>query len=93
MSLKTGKAPIILFLWGTRRIYQQPACVSGTVYALFAPAANINTLLIQNVLAEPVWQQRMTEEDGCGLTSLIYHYVNPYGRIEVNMDQRLALAA
>mgnify|MGYP000331157350 CR=1 FL=1 len=53
----------------------------------------INTLLIQNVLAESVWQKRMTEEDWCGLTPLIYHHVNPYGRIELNMDQRLALAA
>jgi len=53
----------------------------------------INTLLIQNVLAEPVWQQRMTEEDWRGLTRLIYHHDNPYGRIERNMDQRLALAA
>lgn len=53
----------------------------------------INTLLIQNVLAEPVWQQRMTEEDWRGLKPLIYHHVNPYGRIELNMDQSLALAA
>ncbi|MBL2103900.1 hypothetical protein ELI73_29685, partial [Klebsiella pneumoniae] len=53
----------------------------------------INTLLIQNVLTEPAWQQRMTEEDWRGLTPLIYHHVNPYGRIELNMDQRLALAA
>ncbi len=53
----------------------------------------INTLLIQNVLTEPARQQRMTEEDWRGLTPLIYHHVNPYGRIELNMDQRLALAA
>jgi len=53
----------------------------------------INTLLIQNVLSEPTWRQRMTEEDWRGLTPLIYHHVNPYGRIELNMEQRLALAA
>ncbi len=53
----------------------------------------INTLLIQNVLAAPIWQQRMTEEDWRGLTPLIYDHVNPYGRIELNMEQRLALAA
>lgn len=53
----------------------------------------INTLLIQNILSEPAWRQRMTEEDWRGLTPLIYHHVNPYGRIELNMDQRLALAA
>ena len=32
----------------------------------------------------------MTEEDRRGLTPLIYHN---YGRIELNMDQRLALSA
>lgn len=53
----------------------------------------INTLLIQNVLSEPTWRQRMTEEDWRGLTPLIYHHVNPYGRIELDMDQRLPLAA
>lgn len=53
----------------------------------------INTLLIQNVLSQPTWRQRMTEEDWRGLTPLIYHHVNPYGRIELNMEQRLALAA
>lgn len=51
----------------------------------------INTLLIQNVLSEPTWRQRMTEEDWRCLTPLIYHHVNPYDRIELNMDQRLAL--
>ena len=53
----------------------------------------INTLLIQNVLSEPTWRQRMTEEDWRGLTPLIYHHDNPYGRIELDMDQRLPLAA
>jgi hypothetical protein len=28
-----------------------------------------------------------------GLSPLIYHHVNPYGRIELDMAQRLALAA
>ena len=53
----------------------------------------INTLLIQNVLSEPTWRQRMTDEDWRGLTPLRYHHVNPYGRIELDMDQRLPLAA
>jgi TnpA family transposase len=51
----------------------------------------INTLLIQNVLAEPVWHSRMTEEDWRGLSPLIYHYINPYGRIELDMNRRLVL--
>ena len=53
----------------------------------------VNTLFIQEVLAEPEWRGRMTTEDWRGLTPLIYQNVNPYGRIELDMTQRLALAA
>ena len=53
----------------------------------------INTLLIQNVLSESGWQQCMTEEDWRGLSPLIYHHVNPYGRIDLDMEQRLDLAS
>jgi TnpA family transposase len=40
---------------------------------------SINTLMIQDVLAEPAWMERMTEADLRALTPLIYHHVNPYG--------------
>jgi hypothetical protein len=53
----------------------------------------VNTLFIQEVLAEPAWRDRMTVDDWRGLTPLIYHHVNPYGRIELDMARRLALAA
>ncbi len=52
-----------------------------------------NTLFIQEVLDEPAWLNRMTAEDWRGLTPLIYHHVNPYGRSELDMDTRLGLAA
>ena len=53
----------------------------------------INTLFIQEVLADPAWRDRMTAEDWRGLSPLIYHHVNPYGRFELDMATRLALAA
>ncbi|WP_048960522.1 Tn3 family transposase [Enterobacter bugandensis] len=53
----------------------------------------VNTLLIQEVLSEPVWRSRMTEADWRGLSPLIYHHVNPYGRIELDMSSRLKVAA
>jgi TnpA family transposase len=53
----------------------------------------VNTLFIQEVLAEPVWRDRMTVDDWRAITPLIYHHVNPYGRIELDMARRLALAA
>lgn len=45
------------------------------------------------VLAEAAWQNRMTPDDWRGLTPLIYHHVNPYGRIELDMETRLPIAA
>lgn len=48
---------------------------------------------IQEVLAEPVWRERMTADDWRALSPLIYHHVNPYGRIELDMNRRLPLAA
>ena len=53
----------------------------------------VNTLFIQEVLAEPAWNDRMTVDDWRALTPLIYHHVNPYGRIELDMARRLPLAA
>jgi TnpA family transposase len=53
----------------------------------------VNTLMTQEVLAEPVWTQRMTEADWRGLTPLFYGHVNPYGAFDLNMESRLTLAA
>jgi TnpA family transposase len=52
----------------------------------------INTLMIQQVLAEPAWLARMTPEDFRGLTPLIYAHVNPYGVFRLDMTERLTLA-
>jgi TnpA family transposase len=50
----------------------------------------IQTLMIQDVLEEPTWMNKMTKEDLRGLTPLIYSNVNPYGLIQLNMTERLA---
>jgi len=51
----------------------------------------INTLMIQQVLADPDWLQKMAPEDFRGLSPLIYNYVNPYGIFELDMSRRLPL--
>ena len=51
----------------------------------------INTLLIQQVLSDPQWMQRMGPEDLRALTPLIYAHVNPYGIFRLDMDERLAI--
>jgi TnpA family transposase len=51
----------------------------------------INTLMIQAVLAKPLWRGRLTPRDYAALTPLIWEHVNPYGRFELDMSTRLAL--
>ncbi len=49
----------------------------------------INTRLIDHVLAEPEWAERMTEEDRRGLTPLFWSHVALYGRWILKMYERL----
>jgi hypothetical protein len=51
----------------------------------------INTLLVQKVLNEKRWRERMQIEDYRGLTLLFYGHVNPYGRLELNMEDRMII--
>lgn len=51
----------------------------------------INTLMIQQVLSEPESSQRMQPEDLRGLSPLIYAHINPYGRYQLDLKERLQL--
>ncbi len=51
----------------------------------------INTLLIQRLLGEPQWVDRLTPTDYRALTPLIYSHVNPYGLIRLGMTQRIPI--
>jgi len=51
----------------------------------------VNTLMIQQVLAEPEWQGRLTATDLRALTPLKWQHVNPYGTFTLNMQERLPL--
>ena len=51
----------------------------------------VNTLMLQQVLAQPHWQGRLTATDLRALTPLIWEHVNPYGRFDLDMSTRLPL--
>ena len=51
----------------------------------------INTLMLQQVLAQPNWVDKLTPRDLRALTPLIWEHVNPYGRFELDMNARLPL--
>jgi hypothetical protein len=47
--------------------------------------------MIQNVLSDSTWMNRMAEEDFRALTPLIRNHVTPYGSFELDMEKRLPL--
>jgi TnpA family transposase len=51
----------------------------------------INTLMLQKVLEEPAWLNRMTTADWRGVTPLFYNHINPYGSVILNMKRRINL--
>lgn len=57
------------------------------LHLLQAALVHVNTLLVQRVLSEPAWAQRLTDEDRRGLTALFWSNVRPYGSFD--MDRRL----
>lgn len=50
----------------------------------------INTLMLQQVLAQREWIGKLTARDLHALTPLIWEHVNPYGRFELDMDSRIS---
>ncbi|WP_234326733.1 transposase [Streptomyces sp. NRRL S-337] len=52
---------------------------------------HVSTPLLQQVLAEPVWAKKLTDEDRRGLTAMFWSNVHPYGTFRLDMDKRLDL--
>jgi hypothetical protein len=64
-----------------------------SLHLLQASLVYINTLMIQQVLAEPTWFDRMTATDWRALSPLLHNHINPYGIFRLDMDRRIPLAA
>jgi hypothetical protein len=51
----------------------------------------VNTLIIQQILAEPEWAGRLTDRDKKALSALIWSHINPYGTFHIDMSTHLDL--
>ena len=60
---------------------------------LQASLAYINTLMLQDVLAEPQWSALLGPADRRGLTPLFWSHVRPYGEVRLDLGSRLAIGA
>lgn len=50
----------------------------------------INTLMIQSILSQKHWQNRLTTIDKRAITPLIFSHVNPYGTFKLDLNERIA---
>jgi TnpA family transposase len=58
---------------------------------LQAALVYVNTLMVQDVLADDEWVTALTDADRRGLTPLFWTHVAPYGEVKLDMNSRLAL--
>jgi Tn3 transposase DDE domain len=61
------------------------------LHLLQSALVHVNTLLVQQVLAEPAWAKKLSDEDRRGATALFWSNVNPCGTFRLDMDKRLDL--
>ena len=62
-----------------------------TMHLLQASLVLVNTLILQQILAEPAWAARLTDRDRSALTALIWSHINPYGTFHIDMSTHLDL--
>ncbi|WUB83779.1 transposase [Streptomyces platensis] len=61
------------------------------LHLLQSALGHVNTLLMQQVLADPKWADALTDADRRALSPLFWTHVNPYGRFELDMNRHLDL--
>lgn len=77
-------------LASNRRDQQELAVLC--LHVLQAALVYVNTLMIQDQLAEPDWADTLTTEDRRGLNPLFTSNMTPYGEVRLDMNSRLDLA-
>ncbi len=61
------------------------------LHLLQASLVYINTLMIQQVLDDARWLDRMTPRDLAALSPLLTRHINPYGHFDLDMEARLPI--
>jgi TnpA family transposase len=74
-------------LTGPDREHQEISMLA--LHLLQSALVHVNTLLLQKVLADPSWAQRLTDADRRALSPLSWSHVRLYGTFTLDMDTRL----
>jgi TnpA family transposase len=62
------------------------------LHLLQACAVYINTLLIQEILSDPKWRNKLKPEDYRALSPLFHNHFNPYGTFLLDLAKRLMIS-
>ena len=63
------------------------------LHLIQAAIGYLNTILIQAVLRDPAWRDRLTDTGPRGLFALFWTHLNLYGRFELDMNTHLDLGS
>lgn len=61
------------------------------LHLLQASMAYVNTIIFQNILSRPEWQDKLTQEDKRALNVLFHSHINPYGLFPLDLEIRLGI--
>ena len=81
--------------WGSRTInlvgpdHEHQEVTMLCLHLLQSALVHLNTLLVQRVLTEPVWAERLVEEDRRGLTRCSGPTSTPTGNFQLDLDHHL----
>ncbi|WP_217687113.1 Tn3 family transposase [Streptomyces sp. CAI-85] len=76
-------------LAGTDKESQEVSVLA--LHLLQSALVHVNTLLVQEVLADPKWADKLTDADRRAVSPLFWAHVEPCGRFELDMNSRLDL--
>jgi TnpA family transposase len=74
----------------TNRLDDQETAVLS-LHLLQACLVYINTLMVQQVFAEPRWLDKMTKDDFQALSPLLHQHVTPYSTFALDMSKRIPI--
>lgn len=63
------------------------------LHLLQACMGYINTILIQEILSQPSWENVFTPEDKRALNVLFHGHINPYGLFPLDLRKRLGIGS
>lgn len=78
-------------LTGADREHQETSMLA--LHLLQSALVFVNTLLLQRILDDPGWADRLGEADRRALTPLFWSHVNFYGRFRLDMETHLDIAS